>query len=400
MLTDNRNVPLIIIVEDDYDHAELMKTSLHGAAEEYCLKIAASLHDARVTIEQHPPDIILTDYRLPDGMGSELVSTVNGLCPVILLTSQGNEQVAVNAMKAGAQDYVVKTSAVFAGISRIVQRGLREWALIQDQKRAKEEFHRIERHLLHVQKLESLGTMSGGIAHDFNNLLQAVLGNLELSLSKLPEDAPARNFICQAFNAAERAARLSKMMLAYSGRGFLNNGELNLTDLIEKNANISAAVISQNILFNLNLNRGLPLILADADQIQQVIMALLINSSESITTANGSIDLSTGVQDFDKKSLNNSRLEEKLAAGRYVWLEVSDSGCGMDVETRNKMFDPFFTTKFTGRGLGMSAVHGLIRSHKGAIMVDSSPGRGTTIRLLFPIINMPNYRVISDVEKE
>ena len=186
-------------------------------------------------------------------------------------------------MKAGAQDYVVKTSAVFAGISRIVQRGLREWALIQDQKRAKEEFHRIERHLLHVQKLESLGTMSGGIAHDFNNLLQAVLGNLELSLSKLPEDAPARNFICQAFNAAERAARLSKMMLAYSGKGFFVSKELNLTGLVEENASMFKAAISKSVTLDLHLDQELPPIMADAGQLTvRVARILKLDEPEKI----------------------------------------------------------------------------------------------------------------------
>ena len=193
MLTDNPNVPLILLVEDDGNHAALMKISLQDAVEEYRLEHSLTLKDARAAIESQSPDIVLTDFRLPDGDGSELVATVNGLCPVILLTSQGNEQVAVGAMKAGVQDYVVKTSEVFSGIPRIIQRGLREWALIQEQKRAEEERQRLERHLLHLQKLESLGTMSGGIAHDFNNLLQAVLGNLELSLMKLPHDTPVRN---------------------------------------------------------------------------------------------------------------------------------------------------------------------------------------------------------------
>jgi two-component system cell cycle response regulator len=136
MLTNNPNVPLMLLVEDDENHADLMKTSLQGAGEEYRLEIVGTLNNARSAIERQPPDLILTDYRLPDGNGSELVATVNGLCPVILLTSQGNEQVAVDAMKAGAQDYVVKTSAVFSAISRIVQRSLREWALIQERKQA------------------------------------------------------------------------------------------------------------------------------------------------------------------------------------------------------------------------------------------------------------------------
>ncbi len=385
MLTVNQNVPLILLVEDDDSHAALMKMSLQDAVEEYRLEHAVTLKEARAAIDRQAPDLVLTDYRLPDGDGSELVATVKGLCPVILLTSQGNEQVAVDAMKAGVLDYVIKSPAVFSGMPRIVQRGLREWALIQERKGAEEERQRLERHLLHIQKLESLGTMSGGIAHDFNNLLQAVLGNLELSLMKLPPDAPVRNLLNQAVNAAERAAKLSGMMLAYSGKGIYSITEQNLTGLIEKNITMLAAAISKSITFDLKLDQTLPPIMADGDQIRQVLMNLIINASEAIGNTNGTITLSTGVQEFDQKVLNSSRLEEKLAAGRYVWMEVSDSGCGMDAKTRDRLFDPFFTTKFTGRGLGMSAAQGIIRAHKGAILVESGSGVGTIIRVLFPI---------------
>ena len=138
MLTDNLNAPLILLVEDDGNHAELMKASLLDAEEEYRLEIAGTLRDARSAIERQTPNFVLTDYRLPDGDGCELVAAVKGLCPVVMMTSQGNEQVAVDAMKAGALDYVVKSSEVFAGMSRIVQRGLREWALIQEHRRAEE----------------------------------------------------------------------------------------------------------------------------------------------------------------------------------------------------------------------------------------------------------------------
>jgi two-component system, cell cycle sensor histidine kinase and response regulator CckA len=385
MLTDNLNASLILLVEDDDNHVELMKMALQDAEEEYRLAHAGTLREARSFIDRQAPDLVLADYRLPDGDGCELVPAVNGLCPVILLTSQGNEQIAVDAMKAGAQNYVVKSSAVFSAISRVVQRGMREWVLIQEQKRSEEERHRMERHLLHIQKLESLGTMSGGIAHDFNNLLQAVLGNLELSLMKLPPDAPVRNLLNKAFIAAERAAKLSGMMLAYSGKGVYSLKEQNLTELIENISTMLAAAVSKSIKFDMKLDHTLPQIMIDADQIQQVIMNLVINASEAIGTSNGLITLSTGAELFDQKTLDSSRLEEKLAVGRYVWLKVSDSGCGMDAETRDKLFEPFFTTKFTGRGLGLSAAQGIIRAHKGAVLVESSPGDGTTVQVLFPV---------------
>lgn len=150
-----------------------------------------------------------------------------------------------------------------------------------------------------------------------------------------------------------------------------------------------SAAISKTIKLDLVLDHALPPVMADAGQIQQVVMNLITNASEAIGDLNGSIILSTGVQWFEQVILDGSRLEEKLTAGRYVWMEVSDTGCGMDEETLHKLFDPFFTTKFTGRGLGMSAVLGIIRAHKGAFLVESRPAAGTTIRVLFPIADFP-----------
>jgi len=260
---------------------------------------------------------------------------------------------------------------------------------ITDRKNSEDRRLELERQLLHSQKLESLGILSGGIAHDFNNLLMAVLGNLDLALMKLPEETPASKNIDQAINATRHAAKLTNMMLAYSGKGTFIIKGLNLTELVEENATMLSAAISKSIKLDLQLDHALPPVMADAGQIQQVVMNLITNAAEAVGDSSGSITLSTGVQWFDQAILDESRLEEKLTAGRYAWMAVSDTGCGMDEETLHKLFDPFFTTKFTGRGLGMSAVLGIIRAHKGAFLVESRPGAGTTIRVLFPIAEFP-----------
>ncbi len=257
---------------------------------------------------------------------------------------------------------------------------------ITDWKKEEEERLHLERKLLHTQKLESLGVLSGGIAHDFNNLLQALLGNLDLALMKLPEENPARKNIDQAIKAGLHAAKLTNMMLAYSGKGLFVIKPLNLTELVEENAAMLEAAISKSITLEQHLDQAIPDISADAGQLQQVIMNLITNAAEAIDDQGGKIRLSTGVKEFDQATLNSSRLEEKQVAGHYAWLKVSDSGCGMDKDTLQKLFDPFFTTKFTGRGLGMSAVLGIIRAHKGAFLVESRPGVGTTIQVLFPVI--------------
>lgn len=257
---------------------------------------------------------------------------------------------------------------------------------ISERKKAEEDRLSLERQLLHAQKLESLGVLSGGIAHDFNNLLQALLGNLGLALIKLPGESAARKNIDQAIKAGEKAAQLTGMMLAYSGKGVFLIKRLNLSKLVEENAAILEAAIPKNITLEQRLDNSLPDIRADAGQLQQVIMNLITNAAESIGDQGGKISFSTGVKEFDQKTLENSRLEEKLPEGRYIWMEVRDSGCGMDADTVQKLFDPFFTTKFTGRGLGMSAVLGIIRAHKGAFLVESKPGIGTNIKVLFPLI--------------
>lgn len=254
-----------------------------------------------------------------------------------------------------------------------------------DRCKAEEERLHLERQLMYMHKMDSLGRMSAGIAHDFNNLLQAVLGNLELALMKIDDQDRIRKHVSRAVKAAEDAARLSGLMLAYSGKTRTFIKELDLSELVDGNAALLSAAISNSITLDFQLDRALPPVKVDAGLIQQVLMSLVANSSEAIGAGNGLITISTGVSWFDQVVLDRSRLEEKPTAGRYVWMDVRDNGCGMDDETIFKLFDPFFTTKFTGRGLSMSATHGIIRAHGGAILVDSTPKAGTCIRILFPV---------------
>lgn len=256
---------------------------------------------------------------------------------------------------------------------------------IAAQKQAEEERLEFERRLLHSQKLESLGILAGGVAHDFNNLLTAILGNLELALFEVPEVSGARPSIARAMAAGRRAAGLATRMLAYSGRGAFVVEALDVNFLIEENAAIFMASAAKTATLTLRLHPGLPRILADGAQIQQIVMNLITNASEALGEGAGNIVLSSGVQACDARCLARSCLETKPPPGRFVWLEVADNGCGMAAETMQRLFDPFFTTKFTGRGLGMSAVLGIVRGHRGAILVDSLPGAGTVIRVLFPV---------------
>ncbi|HEY1188088.1 MAG TPA: PAS domain S-box protein [Gemmata sp.] len=254
--------------------------------------------------------------------------------------------------------------------------------------RAKEEQQKYERQLLQSQKLESLGVLAGGIAHDFNNLLTAVLGYASLSRMRLPPNDPIGEDMKRIESAAQRAAELCQQMLAYAGRGQFLVQPVDLNGLTQELTQLLAAVLSKKAVLKYNLTIGLPQVRADPTQIRQIVMNLITNASDAIGARSGVITLTTGVIDADARYLMEIQAAEELAPKRYVYLEVSDTGCGMTEEVRAKIFDPFFTTKFTGRGLGLAAVLGIVRAHKGAIKVYTQPGKGTTFKVLFPALEL------------
>ena len=255
---------------------------------------------------------------------------------------------------------------------------------ITERKRAEEERKRHEAQMQHSQKLESLGVLAGGIAHDFNNLLVGILGNAGLALMELAPESPVRRTVQNIEVAALQTAELTKQLLAYSGKGKFHVQPLNLSRLVEEITHLLKFSISKKAVLRTRLASDLPTIEADASQIQQVIMNLIINASEALGDKVGDIIASTGVVRADRAYLADTLLDDHLPEGRYVYLEVTDTGCGMDKETRSRIFDPFFTTKFTGRGLGLAATLGIVRGHRGAIRLYSEPGHGTAFRVLFP----------------
>ena len=256
---------------------------------------------------------------------------------------------------------------------------------ITESKRLEAERQEMERKLLHAQKLESLGVMAGGIAHDFNNLLQVVLGNLDLALDDIPPDSEARTSILNAIKASERSAELSGQMLVYSGSAIYFPMDIYLDDLLNKTISLLQSTIPGHIAIDFDICKTLPPIKGKADQIQRLISNLVVNASEAIGETEGAVRLSAGIVDCDEAYLSHSRLEMAPEPGRFVYLEVTDTGCGMDDKTLQRLFDPFFSTKFWGRGLGMAEVMGIVKGHHGAIIVDSEIGKGTTVRVLFPL---------------
>jgi len=242
-----------------------------------------------------------------------------------------------------------------------------------------------EKLLQQTQRLESLGVLAGGIAHDFNNLLVGILGNISLAQESLSTNHPARIALQNALGASERASGLTRQLLAYAGKGRFVIEPVNLSELIREIGELIQTSIPKNVQLRLDLARDLPLIEADTSQLQQLIMNLVINGAEAIgEDRSGAVLVATGVQDVDEAYLRSTLIEE-IQPGRYVSLEVHDTGAGMDAATISRIFDPFFTTKFTGRGLGLAAAQGIVRGHKGTLKVYSQPGSGSTFKVLLPI---------------
>ena len=249
---------------------------------------------------------------------------------------------------------------------------------------AENERQELERKLLDMQKLESLGVLAGGIAHDFNNLLTAILGNAQLARLQLQPSSPLRQHLLEIERTSMQAADLCKQMLAYSGQGRIEVRLLDLNRSIRDMSQLLRVSVAKKVQLSFNLAHNLPKVRGDVSQIRQVLMNLVINASESIISNEGSIWVSTGVVHRAKDLFRGITVTGEPEERDYAFIEIADTGCGMSAETQARIFDPFFTTKFTGRGLGLAAVLGIVKGHGGTLELESHEGEGTTFTLLFP----------------
>ncbi len=254
---------------------------------------------------------------------------------------------------------------------------------VLDRKKRDEEHRAMEGRIRQMEKLESLGIMSGGIAHEFNNILSGIMGYSEMAMWTLPEDNPVKDMIKNIKKASERAAGITKQILTYTGFMETSSEKIHLSDLIKTMKEFMSMLSSEKYILDYYLSEELPLFEGDPGQIKQIIKNLLINASEAIDEQ-GVIKIATGVIHCTSAYLSDTLFKEDLPAGLYVYLEITDTGCGIKEEDHIKIFDPFFTTKFPGRGLGLPVVLGIVRIHKGTIKVCSKHGKGTTMLVLFP----------------
>ena len=510
----------ILVVEDDDSHAELIRRGFSELADQYELTVAGTLREAREWMSSGCYDIVLTDYLLPDGKGGELVQGSADSAPVVMMTSHGNEQVAVEAMKLGVLDYVVKMPEVFDSMPRIVERALREWDLMVEHKRAGEvlrrqtvmleeeiavrkraqetlklseekffksfenaplivaitciedgrflevnkkflqlsghsrqevlgrtaaelgwinaedsesilgalwrdgrvsgldvtlyakdgraikseyygetisvdgtlrllsialdvtERRKLEEQLRHSQKLEAVGLLAGGIAHDFNNILTVIGGYCELLKAELPPGDPAREKVLQIAAASDRAANLTRSLLAFSRKGDVKASSADLNQIVRGVERFLQRIIGEDIAQSTSLCQEPLWAVLDSGQIEQVLMNLAANARDAMPKG-GTFLVQTEPYQMDEAFV---QLHGFGTPGRYALLTVSDTGQGMDEATRSRIFDPFFTTKGAGQGtgLGLAIVYGIICQHKGWVNVYSEPGVGTTFRIYLP----------------
>ncbi|MHA2090510.1 MAG: hybrid sensor histidine kinase/response regulator [Candidatus Kariarchaeaceae archaeon] len=252
--------------------------------------------------------------------------------------------------------------------------------------KTEEERQSLERQVLHSQKLESLGVLAGGIAHDFNNLLMGILGNLSLAIHRIDDDSPIMELLLEMEEVSRRATELTNQMLSYSGRGKVISERTDLSHLIETMSGLVKLTLAKPVPVEYDLEDSL-FVNMDRSQIRQVVLNIVTNGSEAINHSNGKIMIKTYSTKIKEGSEISSFTETPLEPGAYAALEINDNGIGMDEDIIKKIFDPFFSTKFTGRGLGLAAVLGIVKGHKGGIEVESSKTRGTIFTVYFPLID-------------
>ncbi|MCU1274723.1 MAG: Chemotaxis protein methyltransferase CheR, partial [Bryobacterales bacterium] len=362
----------VLIIEDSEEDTDLLLLELKRGGFDPMYQRVDTAAGMAAALDGGKWDVILSDYSMPRftlAEALEMLKARNLDVPFLVVSATIVDEQAVAAMKAGACDFVMKDR--MARLAPAIRRELKECEIRRERKSLEEQIRQ-------SQRLESLGLLAGGVAHDFNNLLTGILGNASLALDVLDPPEPARSMLESVIQATERAADLTRQLLAYAGKGRFFVRPVDVSALVRDISELMRTSIPKKVRFTLDLANDLPPVEADATQIQQLVMNLVLNAGEAMGDQGGSIQLITRLEERPSNGASSS------LSGWYIRLEVRDTGCGMDEATRSQIFDPFFSTKFTGRGLGLAAALGIARGHKGQIDVESSPGNGSVFRVWLP----------------
>jgi signal transduction histidine kinase len=369
----------ILLIDDDPQAQALIEMALIDAHFERRIEVATTAAAGLERIKTREHDIYLVDQRLPDGTGIDLIRLAKDLGtdkPFILMTGYGSGALDEAALREGAADYVEK-HLVGAHLERSIRYALRDW-------QASRALHDREEQLRQSQKMEAIGRLAGGVAHDFNNLLTAIIGYTDMIGERTDIDAATAREVGEIRHAADRGAALTRQLLAFSRKQFLNPTVININESVAGLLHMLPRLIGDHIQTDARLGTGLGFVKADASQIEQVIVNLVLNARDAMPTG-GHVTIETA-----NLALTDDRLEAEglaLEPGPYVMLAITDTGIGMDDATRAHAFEPFFTTKGKGKGtgLGLATVYGIIDQSGGGIAMRTAPGRGTSIRIYLPV---------------
>lgn len=500
----------VLLVEDEEAHAELIRRAFEARAELMSLTVATTLREARQLLAESTPDLALIDLVLPDGKGIELLPEEGAPAehPIVIMTSHGDEEIAVEAMRAGALNYVVKTGETLANMPQIVEGAMREWGHIverrraeeallaseehyrsllenaldiitevdeqgtihyaspsiervlgysprdrvgtnmfglihpddresvirsvfaafdepgatqffesryrhrdgstrilesvasthrdalgkargvinsrdvTDRKHAQEEKAKLEEQLRYSQKWEIIGSLAGGIANEFNNMLTPILGFADMALAEAPVGSKTRRGLEHILTAANRSRDLAEQILAFSQQGEPQRKRVELDQVIVEALKLLRPSLPANIRIKHHTRVEHTTVIADPDQMHQVLMNLCTNAHHAMPEG-GVLEVGLDNVEVDAEL---ERAQARPHQGAYVRLTVRDTGHGMDSETRERVLEPFFTTRGVGErsGLGLSVAHGIVVSHGGELMVESEPGQGTAVHVYLP----------------
>ncbi len=372
------SVVKILLVDDDPQAKALIDIALADAAFQHTIELAATATEGFKRIRQDEHDVYLIDQQLPDGTGIDLIQEAKAdgsQKPFILMTGYGSGALDEAASRHGAADYVEK-HLVGTYLERSIRYALRNW-------QSSRMLHDRDEQLRQAQKMEAIGRLAGGVAHDFNNILTAIIGYTDLIAERLQPDEPAYREVGEIRKAADHAAALTRQLLAFSRKQFLNPTVLDLNETVSELLEMLPRAIGEHIDTSVRLAQGLARVKADAGQMQQVLMNLVLNARDAMALG-GQLTIETSNVILDEERLREENLS--LAPGAYVMLAVTDTGTGMDAATRARAFEPFFTTKPKGKGtgFGLATVYGIVDQSGGGIALSSAVGHGTSIRIYLP----------------